>query len=300
MERKGLSPSHQLIREAAQELVETRDHKGAWDLLATLFELPFFELLQIPAPHALLAPRAAAEGREAAARRKRSLQSLPEHLQKELDEAEEVLQTNARLVEGYKATAKAAAKRKALVIEEAALLDDERSVAAKRQRLEEKRQQINIAIQVSLSAGVPPIRAPPSTLAASTAAQPVISARRRVVEDHYKRAVPSGISPLLAAKEAPKGPATAATNESKSLSETIAKTITKLTSLSFLVPAKRKVARTATAEAPATLRRTRAERSRIPAPKPSYVTELWKEGRRPPKEPANDDLVRDGDRKSVV
>jgi hypothetical protein len=293
VERKGLPSSHQLIKEAAQELVETRDHKGAWDLLATLFELPFFELLQIPAPHALLAPRAAAEGREAAARKKRSLQSLPEHLQKELDEAEGILQANARLVEGFKATAKAAAKRKALVIEEAALLDDERSVAAKRQRLEEKRQQINIAIQVSLSAGVPPIRAPPSTLTASTAAQPVISARRRVVEDHYKRAVPTGISPLLADKEAPKGPAAAATNESKSLSETSAKTIT-TNSLSFLVPAKRKVTRTATAEAPAPPRRTRAERSRIPAPKPSYVTELWKEGRRPPKEPANDDLARDG------
>ncbi len=236
MEKKGSSSghqphSHQHIKEAAQELVETRDHKGAWDLLATLFELPFFELLGIPAPHALLTPRATADGREAAARKKRNLQWLPDHLQKELDEAEEVLQTNARLVESYKATAKAAAKRKALVIEEAALLDDERSVATKRQRLEEKRQQINIAIQVSLSAGVPPIRAPPATLSASTAAQPVVSARRRVVEEHFKRAVPEGISPLLAAKEAPKGPATAAASDSKSFSDTIAKTAAKLNSL---------------------------------------------------------------------
>jgi hypothetical protein len=154
----------QQTKEAARELVDTRDHKGAWDLLATLFELPFFELLGIPAPHVLLAPRAAAEGREASSRRKRSLQQLPDHLAKELDEAEEILKINARLVENYKATAKAAAKRKTLVIEEAALLEDERTVASKRQRLEEKRQQVDIAIRVSLTAGIPPIRSPPASL----------------------------------------------------------------------------------------------------------------------------------------
>ena len=167
-------------------------------------------------------------------------------------------------------------------------------MASKRQRLEEKRQQVNIAIQVSLTAGVPPIRSPPATFSAGTAAKPVVSARRRVVEEHYKRAVPEGISPLLAAKEAPKGPATAAVNDGRSFDVIIAKTCTQLNSLSFLVPTKRRVARTTPVEAPAPTRLTRSERSRIPVPKPSYVTALWKEGRHPPREPTHDDLVKDG------
>ncbi len=137
--------------EAARELVDTRDHKGAWDLLVALFELPFFELLGIRAPHALLAHRATAEGRESTARQKRSLQNFPEHLARELDEAEEILKINAQFVENYKATAKAAVKRKTLVQEEAALLGAERSVASKRQRLEQKRQKVDLVIRVSLT-----------------------------------------------------------------------------------------------------------------------------------------------------
>ena len=102
-------------------------------------------------PHALLAHRATAEGRESTARQKRSLQNFPEHLARELDEAEEILKINAQLVENYKATAKAAVKRKTLVQEEAALLGAERSVASKRQRLEQKRQKVDLVIRVSLT-----------------------------------------------------------------------------------------------------------------------------------------------------
>jgi len=66
----------QQTREAARELIDTRDTKGGWDLLATLFELPFFELLGVQAPHSLLVHRATAEGREATARQRRSLADL--------------------------------------------------------------------------------------------------------------------------------------------------------------------------------------------------------------------------------
>jgi hypothetical protein len=43
-----------LVKESSKLFVESRDPKACWDLLARLFELPFFELLKLTAPYSLL------------------------------------------------------------------------------------------------------------------------------------------------------------------------------------------------------------------------------------------------------
>lgn len=64
----------QKIKEASKVLVDTRDSRGGWDLLANLFELPFFELLGNHAPHSLLAYCATGEARDPTSRQRRSLE----------------------------------------------------------------------------------------------------------------------------------------------------------------------------------------------------------------------------------
>jgi hypothetical protein len=201
------------------------------------------------------------------------------------------LKINSQLVENYKVTAKAAAKRKTLVHEEAALLEAERSVASKRQRLDQKRQRVDLAIRVSLTSGVPPIRSPPASLRAGSSSakpgtiKPWSSARQRVVEEHYKRLTPEGISPLLACKEATKSSASAAPDESKAIEELIFKAFSNLSS-NFLVPPKKRVLRVKPAEkiTKAPTRRTQAEHIKISAPTPHSGARAGKADR-PPRHP---------------
>lgn len=111
------------------------------------------------------------------------------------------------------------------------------------------------------------------------------SARQSVVDEHYKWIAPEGISPLLTAKEATKGSASAAADEGTTFEELISKACTRLSCL-FLVPTKKRVSRVKPAETPTAppTRRTRADSVKIPAPKPSYVSALWREGRQTTKE----------------
>lgn len=82
--------------------------------------------------------RTPSEGREAAARQRRKIEELPAHLQKELVECEEILCHNLNLVDSYRATAWAAAKRKNLVFDEP-IIQEEARVEHKRQVLLSKR-----------------------------------------------------------------------------------------------------------------------------------------------------------------
>ncbi len=59
------------------------------------------------------------------AKQHRQIQFLPAHPQKELVECDNIMRHNANLVEAYKATARAAAKKRFLVFGEIDLIQDE-------------------------------------------------------------------------------------------------------------------------------------------------------------------------------
>ena len=103
-----------LIRETSKHFVEARGSKACSDLLARLFELPFFDLLKLTAPYTLQGR----QGREAA-KKTRLTQDLPEEAQQELRKCEETLKVHSDLVEAHKAAARVAAKRKSLIFSEA-------------------------------------------------------------------------------------------------------------------------------------------------------------------------------------
>jgi hypothetical protein len=121
-----------LIRETSKHFVDTRDSKACWDLLARLFELPFFDFLKLTAPYTLQGR----QGREAA-KKTRLTQDLPEEAQQELRKCEETLKVHSDLVEAHKAAARVAAKRKSLIFSEAEL-------TAKEAKLEKERQALNL------------------------------------------------------------------------------------------------------------------------------------------------------------
>ncbi|EFX65486.1 hypothetical protein DAPPUDRAFT_333155 [Daphnia pulex] len=101
----------ELIRETSRCFVEARDTKACWDLLAKLFELPFFELLKLTAPYTLQVR----PGREASVAKARHTQDLLEEAQQELRKCEETLKAHSELVDAHKKAAKLAAKRKFLI-----------------------------------------------------------------------------------------------------------------------------------------------------------------------------------------
>jgi hypothetical protein len=76
-----------LVRESAKCFVEARDTETCWELLAKLFELPFFELLKLTASYSLQVR----PGREAAAAKARLIQDLPPEAQQKLRVCEEIL-----------------------------------------------------------------------------------------------------------------------------------------------------------------------------------------------------------------
>ncbi len=138
----------ELVRELSKLFVESRDTKACWDLLAKLFELPFFELLKPAAPYFLQVR----PSREAAAAKTRLTQDLPTELQEPLRKCEETLKEHSDLVDSHKAVAKHAAKRKLLIYQEAEFAVKEARLERERQALEIKRRRTEAeAVQCNLS-----------------------------------------------------------------------------------------------------------------------------------------------------
>ncbi|EFX75912.1 hypothetical protein DAPPUDRAFT_322879 [Daphnia pulex] len=101
----------ELIRQTSKWFVEARDTKACWNLLAKLFDFPFFELLKLTAPYTLQGR----PSREASVAKNRLIQDLPEEAQQELRKFEETLKVHSELVDSHKAAARLAAKRKLLI-----------------------------------------------------------------------------------------------------------------------------------------------------------------------------------------
>ena len=175
------------VKNASAVLAHTRDVKGCGDLLATLFEVPFFELINLPVPYALQTPR---EARESTVRHRRLIAELPDQLQQELVDIDETLRRHDQLVEAHKATAREAVKRRHLVYEEAILVTEEAKLKAKRQLLDTKRRRTDtVHTQVN-------------TVSVPQASGSRVTTRQQLVTEAYKRdpqesATPAGISPLL-------------------------------------------------------------------------------------------------------
>jgi hypothetical protein len=168
-----------LVKESSKVFVESRDTKVCWDLLAKLFQLPFFKLLKLMAPYSLLVR----PSRETAAAKSRQIQDLPPGLQEELRKSEEILRHHANLVESHKATAKQAAKRKLLVfqqvdfaLKEAKLERERQALEIKLRRTEETPVQYNWA-QVPLAyAGVSGIARQTTSVSIATSRQELVRA----------------------------------------------------------------------------------------------------------------------------
>jgi hypothetical protein len=157
------------------------DTKACWDLLAKLFELPFFELLKLTAPYSLLVH----PSREMAAAKSRQIQDLPPDLQKELKESEDTLRHHANLVESQKAVAKQAAKRKLLVFQQAKFAVKEAKLERELQALEIKCRRTEETPVHCNWAQVPRAYAGVSGIARQTASVSVATSRQELVKAAY-------------------------------------------------------------------------------------------------------------------
>lgn len=101
------------------------------------------------------------ERRKEVAKQHRQIQDLPAHPQKELVECDNIMRHNANLVEAYKATARAAAKKRFLVFGEIDLIQDEARFERKRQVLlsKNRRMEEGIPVQCNLIKPLASIRA---------------------------------------------------------------------------------------------------------------------------------------------
>jgi hypothetical protein len=101
--------------------------------LIELFKLPFFELLELTTPYSLqVRPRRKERG---GSKKKQANSRLATTPTEGISGCEEILHHNANLVEAYKASAKATAKRKLLVFGEAKFAIGEAKLERKRQIL---------------------------------------------------------------------------------------------------------------------------------------------------------------------
>jgi hypothetical protein len=102
--------------------------------LIELFKLPFFELLELTTPYSLqVRPRRKERG--GSKKNKQANSRLATTPTEGISGCEEILHHNANLVEAYKASAKATAKRKLLVFGEAKFAIGEAKLERKRQIL---------------------------------------------------------------------------------------------------------------------------------------------------------------------
>ena len=233
------------VKNASAVLAHTRDVKGCWDLLATLFEVPFFELINLPVPYALQTPR---EARESTVRHRRLIAELPDQLQQELVDIDETLRRHDQLVEAHKATAREAVKRRRLVYEEAILVTQEAKLRAQRQILETKRRRTD-TVQAQVNTVPEPVSVP-------QASGSRVTTRQSLVTEAYKRvpqesATPAGISPLL------------------KLAATLSKE---------LAPTEVVAVHTSSPVKPDVHRRTTRSAVRIVPPAPERAQQLWKAG----------------------
>jgi hypothetical protein len=82
-------------------VIENRDARGGWNLLAHLFYLRFFDLLYTQAPRAHLENLAANEQRakNAAANQRKDVACLPKHLNIKFEQVENYVWQNAIVLE---------------------------------------------------------------------------------------------------------------------------------------------------------------------------------------------------------
>lgn len=101
------------------------DPRECWRLWEYLFELPFFHLINAQAPLALLEPRQTPRKVLQAARRlKDAVARLPEDKRRAIEREDQILADNARIARESRLNAREAAKRKAIIHEEALLDHD--------------------------------------------------------------------------------------------------------------------------------------------------------------------------------
>jgi hypothetical protein len=113
------------IKEYSKTLVAAGDPRECWRLLEYLFELPFFHLINAPAPLALLEPKQTPRKVLQAARRlKDAIARLPEDKRLAIEREDQILADNARIARESRLNAREAAKRKAIIHEEALLDHD--------------------------------------------------------------------------------------------------------------------------------------------------------------------------------
>jgi hypothetical protein len=145
------------------------------------------------------------ERRKEVAKQHRQIQDLPAHPQKELVECDNIMRHNANLVEAYKATARAAAKKRFLVFGEIDLIQDEARFERKRQVLlsKSRRMEEGTLVQCNLIKPLASIRA-----AGQSTSGPKPTTRQELVKAAYSKdpqlpraqqqpVAPAGISPLL-------------------------------------------------------------------------------------------------------
>ena len=213
--------------------------------MANLFEVPFFELLKLPVPYALQAPR---EVRDSTVRHRKRVAELPDQLQQELVDIDETLKRHAELVESHKATARRAAKRRDLVYLEAEIAIEETKLKAKSQLLDTKRRRTD-TVHTQVNTVPDPVSGP-------QAGGSKVTSRQQLVTEAYKRdpqesATPAGISPHL------------------KLAATLSKE---------LAPTEVVVVNTSSPVKPDVHRRTTRSAVRIVPRAPERVEQLWKAG----------------------
>jgi hypothetical protein len=164
--------------------VEARDTKACWDLLAKLFELPFFDLLKLTAPYTLQVR----QGREAS-NKNRLTPDLPEEAQQELRKCEETLKVHSELVDSHKAAVKLAAKRKLLIYSEAEFAEKEAKLERERKALNIKRRRTEAeAVQLNTATDrheIPRAHAGVSGFTRQIPADPLVTARRDLINRAY-------------------------------------------------------------------------------------------------------------------
>jgi hypothetical protein len=174
----------ELIRDTSRCFVEARDTKACWDLLAKLFELPFFDLLKLTAPYTLQVR----QGREAS-NKNRLTPDLPEEAQQELRKCEETLKVHSELVDSHKAAVKLAAKRKLLIYSEAEFAEKEAKLERERKALNIKRRRTEAeAVQLNTATDrheIPRAHAGVSGFTRQIPADPLVTARRDLINRAY-------------------------------------------------------------------------------------------------------------------
>ncbi|EFX63695.1 hypothetical protein DAPPUDRAFT_118943 [Daphnia pulex] len=200
-----------LVRESAKCFVEARDIKACWDLLAKLFELPFFELLKLTATYSLQVR----PGREVAAAEARLIQDLPPESQQKLRVCEETLKEHSDLVDSHKVASKLAAKCKLLIFQEAEFVVKEAKLERERQALNIKRCRTEAeadAVQSNTTINrleIPRAHVEVSGFTRQISAEPLVKSRQELLRGAYIK----DLQPL----KVQCGPGSAGTGPSKDL-----------------------------------------------------------------------------------